>query len=154
MAWSELLFPQHHILNAEWQLIKWETWAPAPLENSPLSLARGHAGSRRTLYRISPPEKAFVIFIVILLTQFPTQHRYTDWGPLDLWITKIPYKAIRGLGNFKARRPQGGRLSKDLVSVTFFFSPSLSFFLPAPGLEETQLKSSLPTNKFQPPRPL
>ncbi len=37
--------------------------------------------------------EAFVIFIVILLTQFPTQHRYTDMAP-DLRIAKIPYKAI------------------------------------------------------------
>lgn len=76
----------------------------------------------------SLPQKAFVTFIVISLTQFPTQHRYTDWGwrvgGMDLWITKIPYKAIRGLWNFKARRPQEGRLSKDLMSVTFSLSHS------------------------------
>lgn len=102
--------------------------------------------------RIQPRGKAFLIFIVILLTQIPTQHRYTDWGSLDLWITKIPYKAIQRLGNFKVRRPLGGRLSKDLMSLTFFLFLSLQ----APSLEETQLKSSLRTNKFQPrhtPRP-
>ena len=43
------------------------------------------------------PSEAFVIFIVILLTQFPTQHRYTDTAP-DLRITKIPYKAIPTAG--------------------------------------------------------
>lgn len=43
------------------------------------------------------PCEAFVIFIVILLTQFPTQHRYTDIAP-DLQITKIPYKAIPTTG--------------------------------------------------------
>lgn len=39
------------------------------------------------------PSEAFVIFIVILLTQFPAQHRYTDMA-LDLRITKMPCKAI------------------------------------------------------------
>lgn len=41
--------------------------------------------------------EAFVIFIVILLTQFPTQHRYTDIDP-DLRMAKIPYKAIPATG--------------------------------------------------------
>lgn len=41
--------------------------------------------------------EAFVIFIVILLTQFPTQHRYTDMAP-DLRIARIPYKAIPATG--------------------------------------------------------
>ena len=41
--------------------------------------------------------EAFVIFIVILLTQFPTQHRYTDAAP-DLRIARMPYKAIRAAG--------------------------------------------------------
>lgn len=41
--------------------------------------------------------EAFVIFIVILLTQFPTQHRYTDMAP-DLQIAKMPYKAITATG--------------------------------------------------------
>lgn len=41
--------------------------------------------------------EAFVIFIVMLLTQFPTQHRYTDMAP-DLLIAKIPYKAIPATG--------------------------------------------------------
>lgn len=60
--------------------------------------------------------EAFVIFIVILLTQFPTQHRYTDIVP-DLQITKIPYKAI------PAREFTGGRLSNDLsfeTCLTYF----------------------------------
>lgn len=37
--------------------------------------------------------EAFVIIIVILLTQLPTQHRYIDMAP-DSQIAKIPYKAI------------------------------------------------------------
>lgn len=41
--------------------------------------------------------EAFVIFIVILLTQFPTQHRYPDMA-LDLWVAQIPYKAIPATG--------------------------------------------------------
>lgn len=41
--------------------------------------------------------EAFVIFIVILLTQFPTQHWYTAMVP-DLQIAKIPYKAIPAIG--------------------------------------------------------
>lgn len=41
--------------------------------------------------------EAFVIFIVILLTQFPTQHWYTDMVQ-DLQIAKIPYKAIAATG--------------------------------------------------------
>lgn len=56
--------------------------------------------------------EAFVIFIVILLTQFPTQHRCTDMA-LDLRIAKIPYKAIPDAAEFT-----GGRLSNDLVSET------------------------------------
>lgn len=58
------------------------------------------------------PSKAFVIFIVILLTQFPTQHRYTDTAS-DLQI-KIPYKAEPAPGV-----QRGGRLSDDLVEETF-----------------------------------
>lgn len=63
-------------------------------------LVRGQVGGSWILLsaesRIELSE-AFVIFIVILLTQFPPQHRYTDTG-LDLRIAKIPYKAIPATG--------------------------------------------------------
>ena len=57
--------------------------------------------------------EAFVIFIVILLTYFPTQHRYTDMVQ-DLrreqrFLTK----------QYQLQEFTGGRLSNDLVLETF-----------------------------------
>lgn len=110
MQWASCL-SKHHNLKTEWQLIKWERWTLAtilPGLSAELNLSK----------------KAFVIFIVILLTQNPNSAKVHRLGSPDLWITKIPYKAIRRLGNFKVRRPQGGQLSKDLTSATFSLSLS------------------------------
>lgn len=123
MAWSELLFPKHHILKTEWQLIKWETWTLAPLENSPLPLKVVLPG----LCTIQPPAKSLCYLYCHFADTIPNSaqvHKLGVGRRLDLWMTKIPYKAIRGLWNFKARRPQEGRLSKDLMSVTFSLSHS------------------------------
>lgn len=131
---------QNSILNVEWELIKQKLFLGLHFSESPIWHKATVGSADPTFSRISP-STAFVIFIVILLTQFPTQHRYTDRAT-DLWITKIPYKAI------PARELQRGRLSNDLVSETFFF-------FPGPFLEGTQLNfQSKPINLTSPQRPI
>lgn len=77
-------------------------------------------------------------------------HRLGAPGFVD---NKDSLQSNTGAGELQSEAT-AGRAALERFSVgNFFFSPSLSFFLPAPGLEETQLKSSLPTNKFQPPAP-
>lgn len=123
----------------------------APLENPP---PVWH-GATPVLSVDSLQKLAFVIFIVILLTQFPTQHRYTDWrggggrrGGLDLWITKIPYKAIQGLWNFKGR-VTAGRAALERFSVVNFFSPPSPLYPSARfGGNSIKIFKSVPINSI------